>query len=197
VTVLQRATGQLCQELGGVREAGLWGRGDQRRSAGPQRGDGREARPPLPAIERSTGDLIKRLDLWNEEEAVSEPAVVLDGSGTIRHLYSGGTDFSYRPPEEALLAALEEVAAAGKEVGDGGEPRVRVSAEEAERDTVRPDKPAITLEELGPYYLGTYFASVAMQKKLDGEAKKEVDDFQELVTEYNAAVQETAEQEPS
>jgi hypothetical protein len=31
-----------------------------------------------------------------------------------------------------------------------------------------------------------------MQKKLEGEAKEEVDDFQELVTEYNAAVQETA-----
>jgi len=32
----------------------------------------------------------------------------------------------------------------------------------AESETVRPEKPAITLEELGPYYLGTYFATVTM-----------------------------------
>lgn len=50
------------------------------------------------------GDLSKSLGLWNEE-GVSEPAVVvLDGSGVVRRLYSGNTDFSDRPPEEALLA---------------------------------------------------------------------------------------------
>ena len=67
----------------------------------------------------------------------------------------------------------------------------------AESETVRPEKPTITLEELGPYYLGTYFATVTMQKKLEGEAKEEVDDLQNLVTVYNAAVQETGEQDDS
>jgi peroxiredoxin len=120
---------------------------------------------PYPLLSDPRGDLIKGLDLWNEEEAVSEPAVVvLDGSAMIRHLYTGGTDFSDRPPEE---------------------------------EPVRPEKPAITLDELGPYYLGTYFATVAMQKKLEGQAKEEGDDFQDLVTEYNAAVQETAEEDDS
>jgi hypothetical protein len=61
------------------------------------------------------------------------------------------------------------VSASDEEITDGGEPQIRVSAEEAGRETVRPDKPALTLEELGPYYLGTYFATVAMQKKLEGE----------------------------
>jgi hypothetical protein len=153
---------------------------------------------PFPLLSDTRGDLIKNLDLWNEKEAVAEPAVVvLDGSGTIRHLYSGGTDFSDRPPEDALLAALDEVRAAGEDTIPGGEPEIRLSAEEAEGGTMRPEKPAITLEELGPYYLGTYFATVAMQKKLDGAAKEEVDDFQDLVTEYNAAVQETAEEDGS
>jgi AhpC/TSA family len=153
---------------------------------------------PFPLLSDPRGDLIKNLDLWNEKEAVSEPAVVvLDGSGTMRHFYSGGTDFSDRPPEDALLAALDEVRAAGGDTTPGGEPEIRISAEVAEGGTMRPEKPAITLEELGPYYLGTYFATVAMQRKLDGAAKEEVDDFQDLVTEYNAAVQETAEEDGS
>ena len=115
----------------------------------------------------------------------------------VRHLYSGGKDFTDRPPEESLLGTLEEMEAANGEFG-GGEPEIRVSAEEAENETVRPDKPAITLEQLGPYYLGTYFATVAMHKKLEdlgpeGEDPSErVDAYQNLVNEYSAAIQETA-----
>jgi AhpC/TSA family len=147
---------------------------------------------PFPLLSDPRGDLIKSLDLWNEEEGVSEPAiVVVDRSGTVRRLYSGGKDFSDRPTEEALFALLDEVGTEGEP--EGGEPVIRVSAEEAAAETVRPDKPALTLEELGPYYLGTYFATVAMQKKLDGEAREEVDDYQGLVKEYEAAIRETTE----
>jgi hypothetical protein len=147
---------------------------------------------PFPLLSDPRGDLIKSLDLWNEEEGVSEPAiVVVDRSGTVRRLYSGGKDFSDRPTEEALFALLDEVGTEGEP--EGGEPVIRVSAGEAAAETVRPEKPALTLEELGPYYLGTYFATVAMQKKLDGEAREEVDDYQGLVKEYDAAIRETAE----
>jgi AhpC/TSA family len=150
---------------------------------------------PFPLLSDPRGDLIKSLDLWNGEEGVSEPAVVvLDRAGTVRRLYSGGTDFSDRPPEEVLLELLEEVSASDEEPPGSAEPDIRVSAAEAERETVRPDKPALTLEELEPYYLGTYFATVAMQKKLEGEAREEVDGYQDLVNEYNAAIQETKEQ---
>ena len=152
---------------------------------------------PFPLLSDPRGDLSKCLDLWNEEEGVSEPAVViLDKAGTVRRLYSGGTDFSDRPPEEALLTLLEEVGTSDGEAS-GGEPEIRVTAEEAGRETVRPEKPAITLEDLGPYYLGTYFATVAMQKKLAGEAREEVEDYQDLVNEYNAAIQETTERDSS
>ena len=58
-----------------------------------------------------------------------------------------------------------------------------MKAEEAEHETVRPDKPAITLEALQPYYRGTYFATVAMQKKPEGGAKEKVDAYQNLVNE--------------
>ena len=151
---------------------------------------------PFPLLSDPRGDVIKSLGLWNEEEGVSEPAiVVLDRSDTIRRLYSGGRDFSDRPPEDALFKVLDEVGTEGEPERD--EPEIRVSAEEAERETVRPDKPALTLEELGPYYLGTHFAAVAMEKKLEGEAKEKVEGYQDLVDEYNAAIQETAEQDPS
>jgi hypothetical protein len=151
---------------------------------------------PFPLLSDPRGDVIKSLGLWNEEEGVSEPAiVVLDRSDTIRRLYSGGRDFSDRPPEDALFKVLDEVGTEGEPERD--EPEIRVSAEEAERETVRPDKPALTLEELGPYYLGTHFAAVAMEKKLEGEAKEKVEGYQDLVDAYNAAIQETAEQDPS
>jgi len=153
---------------------------------------------PFPLLSDPRGDLIKSLDLWNEKEGVSEPAVVvLDKSGVVRRLYSGGTDFSDRPPEEVLLETLEEVGASDGETTEGGQPEIRVSAGEAEKETVRPDKPPLTLEELGPYYLGTYFATVAMQQKLEGEAKEKVEGYQDLVNEYNAAIQETTEQDSS
>jgi hypothetical protein len=80
---------------------------------------------------------------------------------------------------------------------EGGESDIREAATGAARETARPDKPALTLEELGPYHLGTYFATVAMQKKLDGEAKEEVEDYQDLVQEHNAAIRETAGQDSS
>jgi len=149
---------------------------------------------PFPLLSDPRGDLIKSLDLWNEEEGTSEPAiVVLDKSGTVRRLHSGGRDFSDRPMEEALFGVLDEVGVEGEP--EGGEPTIRVSAGEAVRETVRLGKPALALEELGPYYLGTYYATVAMQKNLDGEARAEVDDYQELVEEYNEAVQQATEQE--
>jgi hypothetical protein len=151
---------------------------------------------PFPLLSDPRGDVIKSLGLWNEEEGVSEPAiVVLDKSGVVRRLYSGGRDFSDRPTEDALFEALEEVGT--RDGTEGGEPEVRVPAEEAERETVRPDKPALTLEELGPYYLGSHFAAIAMKKKLEGEAKEKVEGYQDLVDEYGSAIQETSEQEPS
>jgi hypothetical protein len=154
---------------------------------------------PFPLLSDPKGELIKHLGLWNEEEGVSEPAIVaLDRSGTVRYLYSGGTDFADRPQEETLLYILDRVGSEGEEYG-GGEPEVRISAEEAENETVRPDKPAMTLEQLRPYYQGVYFATVSTQKKLAAEGleggnfAEKIDGYQKMVEEYNAAIQETAE----
>jgi hypothetical protein len=146
---------------------------------------------PFPLLSDPRGDLTKSFDLWNEDEGVAEPAiVVLDGTGAVRHLYSGGSDFSDRPTNEDLFQVLDGVNTKG-EPGDG-DPAVRVSAEEAERGTVRPDKPAMTLEALRPYYRGAHFTAVALQKKLEDGAKEKVAGYQGLVDEYDAALRETA-----
>src|SRR4051794_9974584 len=86
----------------------------------------------------------------------------------------------------------------GGEYG-GGEPEIWVSAEEADSETVRPDKLAITLEQLRPYYQGLYFATISTQKKLaadgheGGSFAEKIDGYQKMVEDYNAAIQETAE----
>ena len=153
---------------------------------------------PFPLLSDPRGELIKRVGLWSKEEGVSMPAVVLlDKSGTVRYLYSGGTDFTDRPTKNSLLEILDRVSTDG-EAGERG-PEVRISVEEAETATVRPDKPAMTLEQLRPYYLGAYYATIAVQKKLEdsgpeGKASyKKVSDYQELINEYSEALQETAQ----
>ena len=154
---------------------------------------------PFPLLSDPRGDLIKLLGLWNGEEGVSEPAIVaLDGPGTVRYLYSGGTDFADRPQEESLLYILDKVSGEGEGHG-AGEPDIRISSGEAEEDTVRPEKPLITLEQLRPYYQGVYFATISMQKKLaeegleGGNLARRLEGYKELVSEYNAAIKETIE----
>jgi hypothetical protein len=155
---------------------------------------------PFHLLSDPRGELIKHCDLWNDEEGASEPAIVaLDKSGRVQYLYSGGTDFADRPQEESLLYILDRVVSESDEDYGGDEPEFQISAEEAENETVRPDKPTITLEQLKPYYRGVYFATVSMNKKLvdeglQGESiAKRINDYQRLVSEYNAAIEKTLE----
>jgi AhpC/TSA family len=155
---------------------------------------------PFQLLSDPWGDVIKHCGLWNEEEGVSEPAIVaLDKSGTVQYLYSGGSDFADRPQEESLLYILDRVGAENNKQYGGDEPEIQVSADEAENETVRPDKPVMALEQLKPYYRGAYFATVSMNKKLveeglQGESiAKMINGYQALVTEYNEAIQKTIE----
>ena len=69
------------------------------------------------------------------------------------------------------------------------------AADEAQRDSVRPDRPPITLEQLIPYYGGVFFTTVALKKRLHGndeeEAAEEVDSYQKLTNGYSEALDET------
>ena len=148
---------------------------------------------PFPLLSDARGELSKLCDLWNEEEGVAVPAIlVVDRSGEIRYAYSGN-DFADRPGDEKIFEALDNLNDAGEP--QDREPEVSLSADEAQSDSVRPDRPPITLEQLVPYYRGVFFTTVALKKRFKGsgdeEAAGKVDSYQKLTNGYNEALQET------
>jgi hypothetical protein len=145
---------------------------------------------PFPLLSDPEGELAKLLGLWNEEESVAVPAiVVVDKSGTVRHVYAG-EDFADRPPDEELFEALDRLED-GEPTPD--EPAVRVVGENTE--SVGPDKPAQTLEKLVPYYRGVAFTTIALKRRFDEQGNKkafrEVDEYQKMIRHYQEALNET------
>jgi hypothetical protein len=150
-------------------------------------------RLPFPLLSDARGELAKRHGLWNAEEGVAVPSiVVVDRSGEIRYLYAG-TDFADRPGDEEILAALDELDRRGEYEEPG--PEVSLSGEQA-RDSVRPDRRPMALQQLIPYYRGAFFTTVALKKRFgesgSGDAAEEVERYQQRLKAYNAAIQETA-----
>ncbi len=152
---------------------------------------------PFALLSDPEGELAKLYGLWNAEEGVAVPAiVVVDRDGSVRYLYEG-SDFADRPGDEEVFEALDEVAGtegSGRD-GSAGPAKVRATSEEAEASSVRPDKPAMTLEALVPYYRGVFFTTVALKKRF-GEsgnetAFREVGNYQKMVREYAGAIRET------
>jgi len=152
---------------------------------------------PFPLLSDPRGGLTKRYGLWNEEENVAVPAiVVVDRSGEIRYLYTG-TDVADRPGNEDVFAALddlEDVASLAPR-----DPEILVTPAEANEDSVRPDKPPMPLEDLVPYYRGAFFATEVFKKRFGGwgrrgkDALEEADRYQAMVKTYDAALRETIE----
>lgn len=145
---------------------------------------------PFPLLSDARGELSKLCGLWNEDEGVAIPAIiVVDESGAISFAYSG-SDFADRPGDEEILEELDNL-----ESGElkSREPEISLSASEAQRDSVRPDRPSITLEQLIPYYRGVYFTTVALKKRLDGNeaGAEEVGSYQKLTSGYSEALNET------
>ena len=148
---------------------------------------------PFPLLSDARGELARSYGIWNDDEGVAVPTIiVVDRSGEIRYLYAG-SDFADRPGDEEIFSALDELGDA-----DGsydGEAVVRVSGEEADEQSVRPERPAMTLEQLVPYYRGVYFTTVAFKKRFGeqgkDEAAAEVDAYQALTSGYSEALAET------
>ncbi len=150
---------------------------------------------PFPLLSDARGDLIKKCGLWNEDEGVSIPSiVVIDQSGGIQYHYAG-SDFADRPGDEEIFSALDGLKKKDKPGLEG--PEIRLSGIEAQSESVRPDRPPITLEQLIPYYRGVYFTTVALKKrfgewgKSGRDAFKEVGKYQTLTRGYSEALQET------
>jgi hypothetical protein len=149
---------------------------------------------PFPLLSDPEGELAKKCGVWNEDEGVAEPAiVVLDASGKVRYAYTGGTDFSDRPAEDEVISALDDANTAEAAPHNGAdEPEVRYTAGEAAEKTVRPERQPMPLESLRPYYLGAYFSCIALKKRLgETEAGRKVDEYREIVERYSEAVRQT------
>src|SRR5215212_8031213 len=143
------------------------------------------------------GELTKRLGLWDEEEGVAKPSVVvLDRTGEIRYLYSG-SDFADRPGDEEVLAALKGIDASIERITGG--PEVVVSATEAREGSVRPDKPTMTLDQLLTYYRGAFSATIALGGRFAGWARSgrkafgEVSGYQRMLLAYRRALEDTVQ----
>jgi hypothetical protein len=151
---------------------------------------------PFPLLSDPRGELIKSLGLWDEEEGVAKPSIlVVDRSGEIRYLYTGG-DFADRPGDEEVFAALDGLDGGIERVTGG--PELRVTAEEA-RESLRPDKQPMTMEELLVYHRGVFRTTVALKKRFGRwgrpgrEAFGEVGKYQAMVQRYREALAKTVE----
>lgn len=151
---------------------------------------------PFPILCDPEGELARLFGLWNAEESVAVPSVVVvDQSGELRYLYSGG-DVADRPKDDEVFAALEELDS-GIERLTGG-PEFQVGAAQARESTVRPaNRHAMELEQLTPYYRGVYSTTVVLKERFGGwgrtgkKAFEELDAFQQMVRSYMEALEET------
>ena len=155
---------------------------------------------PFPLLSDPRGELIRRYGLWDEEEGVAVPSIlVVDRPGEIRYLYAG-SDFADRPGDEEIFATLEGLDGSIERITGG--PEIQVTAEEAS-ESVRPDKKPIGLRDLLVYYRGVFRATVVLKKRFGGwgrsgrEAFREVSRYQTMVQRYREALQETVELEKS
>ncbi len=152
---------------------------------------------PFPLLSDPEGELARRCGLWNAEEGVAVPSiVVVDQSGEVRYLYSG-SDFADRPGDEEVFAALDGLDRSIERTTGG--PEFRVTAARARKVSVRADRPPIALEHLVPYYRGVLFTTIALKKRFGGwgrsgkKAFGEVDGYQTMIRRYNKAIKETVE----
>jgi hypothetical protein len=150
---------------------------------------------PFPLLSDAQGALIQRIGVWNAEERIAVPSItVVDQAGTIVYFYSG-RDFADRPGDAAIFEALDATERGASYPEE--EPEIRVTAQEAQQG-VGPDKRAMTIEELVPYYRGAFFASVALKGRLTAlgergrDAVHEISSYQRLVREYRDGLQATA-----
>jgi peroxiredoxin len=150
---------------------------------------------PFPLLSDPEGELARLCGLWNEEEGVAVPSiVVIDQSGEVRYLYSG-KDVADRPRDEEVLAALDGLDS-GIERLTGG-PEFQVGATQASESSVRPERRAMEFEQLIPYYRGVYFTTEILKERFGGrgragkQALDELDVFQQIVSSYIEALEAT------
>ena len=150
---------------------------------------------PFPLLSDPEGELARRCGLWNAEEGVAVPSiVVVDRSGEVRYLYSG-RDFADRPGDEPVFAALDGLDRRLKRVTGG--PEFRVTAVRARETSVRPDRTPLGLDGLIAYFRGVLYTTIALDKRFGDmgrsgrKARGEVDRYGAMARRYLEALRET------
>jgi peroxiredoxin len=150
---------------------------------------------PFPLLSDPEGEIIRICGLWDAEEGVAVPSiVVVDQSAEVRYLYSG-SDFADRPQDDEVFATLDKLDVQIRRITGG--PEFRVTAAQARERSVRPDRRAMELEELTSYYRGVSCTTVVLKKRFVGwgrsgkKAFREVDAHQQMVHRYMKVLEET------
>ncbi len=152
---------------------------------------------PFPLLSDPEGELARLFGLWDADEGLAVPSVVVvDQSGEVRYLYRG-SDFADRPTDDEVFAALEGFDGGIERITGG--PEMQLGATRAKERSVRPDKRAMELEELTSYYKGVLRTILILQERFGGwgrsgkKAFKEVETYQQMVRRYIQALDETIE----
>ncbi len=177
-------------ERRGVQVAGI--------SVDPPRNNARmvgKLRLAFPLLSDPEGEISRRYGLWDAEEGVATPAVVVvDQSGEVRYLYTG-SDPADRPEDEEVFAAIRGLARGIERITGG--PEFRVTAAQARETSARPDRPTMELEHLLPCYHGILSATTVVKRRFGGwgrrRATREVDRYEAMVRRYAEALRETVE----
>lgn len=152
---------------------------------------------PFPLLSDPEGELARLFGLWDADEGVALPSVVVvDQSGEVRYLYSG-SDFADRPTDDEVFAALDGLDSRIERIPGG--PEFRIVAARARERSVRPGERALDLEELASYNRGVSRTIVILQERFGGwgrsgkKAFREVDAYKQMVRRYIQALDETVE----
>ena len=150
---------------------------------------------PFPLLSDPEGELARMCGLWDEEDGVAVPSVVVvDQSGEVRYLYAG-RDFADRPEDEGIFATLDELDS-GIERLTGG-PEFQVGAPQARESSVRPDRSPMELGQITSYYRGVFFTTGVLKERFGGlgragkGALEAMDSFDRMVRSYIEALEET------
>jgi peroxiredoxin len=150
---------------------------------------------PFPLLSDPEGELARLYGLWNAEEGVAVPSVVVvDQQGEVRYLYSG-SDIADRPEDEELFAVLDELDSRIERLTGG--PELQVGGAQARESSVRPDRRPMELDQITSYYRGVFFTTKILKERFEGlsqpveNALEELDSFDQMVRSYIEALEET------
>jgi hypothetical protein len=149
---------------------------------------------PFPLLSDPDGALLQHVGIWNAEQKIALPAiVVVDPAGTVRYRYVG-EDFADRPGDDAIFAALDGVRSTPAVGQLAPAVAIQVSADQPEAQHKDGGRTPISVADLAVYYRGAFNAAGALKRRFgvrgtfSREALHEIDRYQRVVKSYQDAL---------